>query len=142
MASSLPGRGQMGAALSFLFQIFRAGRARRYRTLLPQPPAHPWGELDGRVEKSNHPLQFTALKLFFLTCIYSAPTCWCFSRSPWARACIDYSVGLVLLVFCIRSRQGNGQCVLRVGVGGLRVERSQCKRCAEGLEIFPAGSQE
>uniref|UniRef100_A0A452SF28 Pre-mRNA-splicing factor 38B n=1 Tax=Ursus americanus TaxID=9643 RepID=A0A452SF28_URSAM len=86
--------------------------------------------------------KFTALKLFLLTWIYSAPTCWCFSRSPWARACIDFNVGLVLLVFSIRSRQGNGQCVCRVGVGGLRVERCQGRRCTEGLEIFPAGSQE
>lgn len=42
VACSLPGRGQTGAALSFPFQIFRAGRARRHwsfssRNLLPAP---------------------------------------------------------------------------------------------------------
>lgn len=37
---------------------------------------------------------------------------------PRARACIDFSDCLVLLVFTFRSRQGNGQCVCRAGLEG------------------------
>ena len=123
VACSSPGRGQSGAALSFPFQIFRAGRARRHWSpsspnLLPAPGGSWRGRTGGEEKRVTEASPVYSLNCFLLTWICSAPTCWCFSRSPRASSCIDFNVGLVLLVFTIRSGQGNGQCVCRVGWEG------------------------